>query len=194
LTDVIGEGFVSEKKFSLVVSILYIVLILISLGDPAMVLTIGRAVLGGRTELVLSLIPYGIISFLLVYLTFVSRESRARRFLLLMVVSVVTFFIIRYLHGESEKMHLTEFALLGALLFWTATEWGFNRHAAYLLVATAGSMTVVSEELIRISLSLGMFTIRDILVNIMSVALGAVLYAGLFVDYPRPAKEAGTST
>jgi hypothetical protein len=183
----------SEKKFALTFLALYAILILTSLGDPAMTLSIGRLFMGSNVDLFFSLVPYGIVSILLAYLTFVAKETRARRFLFLMIMSVVLFFIVRYLNGEREKMHLTEFAFLGALIFWSATVWGSKRRTAYLFVAAAGSITVGLDELIQTSLSLKLFSMRDILINSMAVALGAVLYGGLFLNSTKEAEEAEAS-
>ena len=183
----------SEKKFALTVVTLYGVLILTSLGDPVMILSIGQLFMGGHLDLFFSLVPYGIVSILLVYLTFVAKETRARRFLFLMGMSIVIFFVVRDLNGEREKMHLTEFALLGALIFWSAAIWGIKRHTAYLFVAMAGVITVGLDELIQAGLSLKLFSVRDILVNIIAVALGAVLYGGLFLDSPREREKAPAS-
>ncbi len=180
----------SEKKIALAIVALYGILILTSLGDPAMILSIGQLVLGGSFDLFLSLVPYGIVSIVLLYLTFVARETHPRKFLFLMVMSVVIFFIERYLNGEGEKIHLTEFALFGALVFWSATIWGTKRHVAYLLVAAAGPITVALDELIQTFLLSKLFSVRDILVNVMAVALGAVMYGGLFLDSPREGEEA----
>jgi hypothetical protein len=182
----------SEKNYALIVAILYAALILISLGDPAMVLAIGRALLGEHLDLFFSLVPYGIVSLLLVYLTFVAKETRGRRFFFLMIISVTLFFIVRYLIGEREKVHLVEFALLGGIILWSATKWGFKRCLAYLLVVTAGLITVGIDELLQTSLSLKVFSTRGVLVNIMAVALGAVTYGGLFWDPPQ--SEEGTTT
>jgi hypothetical protein len=181
----------SEKNYALIVAVLYTALILISLGDPAMALAIGRPLLGEHVDLFFSLVPYGIVSLLLVYLTFVAKETRGRRFFFLMIISVVLFFVMRYLIGEREKVHLVEFALLGGIIFWSATIWGFKRSFAYLLVVTAGVMTVGIDELLQTSLSLKVFSIRDVLVNIMAVALGGITYGGLFWDPPQ--SEEGTT-
>jgi hypothetical protein len=175
----------SEKKIALGIAALYGILILTSLGDPAMMLSIGHLVFGGNLDLFLSLVPYGIVSIVLLYLTFVVRETNPKRFVFLMIMSVVIFFIERYLNGLGEKMHLAEFALFGALVFWSATVWGTRRHTAYLLVAAAGPVTVILDELIQIALTMKPFSVRDVLVNVMAVALGAVMYGGLFLDSPR---------
>ncbi len=184
----------SEKNYAAIVVILYAVLVLISLGDPAMVLAIGHSLLGEHLDLFLSLVPYGIISLLLVYLTFVTKEARAGRFFFLMVISVILFFVVRHLNGEREKVHLIEFGLLGGLIFWSAALWGFRRPVAYLVVVTAGPATVGFDELLQTSLSLKVFSERDVLVNIMAVAIGAVIYGGLFLDSTQNEGEAKTSS
>jgi hypothetical protein len=184
----------SERRFAATVAILYGTLILFSLGDPLMLLSIGRLLLGERVDLVFSLVPYGFISLLLVYLTFIKKETRGGDFFFLMMISVLLFFIIRFLNGEREKVHVIEFALLGGLLLRPATLWGLNRQAAYALTMAAGLMTVGFDELLQVLLSLKVFSIRDVLVNSMGVALGAVICGGLFYDPPRDSEAPKTSS
>jgi len=175
----------SEKTYALIVVILYSVLILFSLGDPLMVLRIGRLVLGEHLDIFLSLVPYVIVSLLLAYLTFGAKETNGRKFIFLLAVSVILFFVVRTLNGVREKAHLIEFALLGGLTMWSATRWGFERPMAYFLVAAAGFVTVGLDELFQTLLSLKLLSIRDVLVNIMAVALGAITYGGLLWDSPK---------
>jgi VanZ family protein len=184
----------SEKNYALIVLSLYCALILLSLGDPAMVLTIGRLMLGENLDLFLSLVPYGIISLLLVYLTFMAKETQGRRFFLLIIISVILFFVVRFLNGGREKAHLIEFAILGGLIFWSATRWGFKRAVAYLFVLAVGFITVGFDELLQTSLSLKVFSIRDVLINIMAVALGAITYGGLFWDSSQNEEQAKASS
>jgi hypothetical protein len=183
----------SEKQYALIVVILYSLLILFSLGDPAMTLTMGRLFLGERLDLFLSLVPYGIISLLLVHLTFIAKETQGRKFLFLITISVVLFFIVRYLNGWREKAHLIEFSLLGGLILWSATRWGLRRLPAYLLVLAAGLLTIGLNELLQTSLSVKVFSVRDVLVNTMAVALGAITYGGLFWERPPDRQESEVS-
>ena len=149
-----------------------------------MLLSIGRLLLGERVDLFFSLVPYVIVSLLLVYLTFVKKETGRGNFIFLMIISVVLFFIVRFLNGEREKVHLIEFALLGGLFLRPATLWGLNRHMAYGVAGGAGLVIVGCDELFQVLLSLKAFSIRDVLVNSMAFALGAVTYGGLFYDPP----------
>ncbi len=183
-----------EKKYALIVVILYSALILFSLGDPAMMLTLGRFFLGEYFDLFLSLVPYGIVSLLLVYLTFVARETQGRKFLFLIAVSIILFFVVRFLNGWREKAHLIEFSLLGALILWAAMRWSLGRFPAYLLALTAGPITVGLNELLQTSLSVKVFSVRDVLVNTMAVALGAITYGGLFWNRPQDKKESEVSS
>lgn len=184
----------SDRSFALALVILYTILILISLGDPAMVLAVGRLLMGEHLDLFFSLAPYGIIALVLVYLTFVKKETSAGSFIFLILICVILYFIERYLRGDREKIHLIEFALLGALIFRTAALWQLGRWAVYLLVAAAGLATVGIDELLQISFSLKVFSIRDVLVNSMAVALGAVTYGGLFLDLPPGPEEPQASS
>jgi len=183
----------SERRFAATVAILYGALVLFSLGDPLMLLSIGRLLLGERVDLVFSLAPYGFISLLLVYLTFIKKETRGGDFIFLMIVSVVLFFIVRFLNGEREKIHLIEFALLGGLFLRPATLWGLNRYVAYGVTVGAGLVIVGCDELFQVLLSLKAFSIRDVLVNSMAFALGAVTYGGLFYAPPDDSEPPKTS-
>jgi hypothetical protein len=183
-----------EKRFAVAVAALYAVLILFSLGDPLMLLSIGRTLLGERTDLFFSLAPYGIVSLLLAYLTFVKKEKRGGIFFFLMIISIVLFFIVRFLNGEREKLHLLEFAILGGLLIRSAGLRGFGRNAAYGIAVGAGLFIVGLDELLQIALSIKIFSIRDVLVNGMAVTLGAVTYGGLFYDSPPGGEELKTSS
>jgi hypothetical protein len=170
----------SERKFAITVAILYGALVLLSLGDPLMLLSAGRLLLGERVDLVFSLVPYAIVSYLLVYLTFIGRESRGSSFLFLLIISVVLFFIVRFLSGEREKLHLIEFALLGGLLLRPIKLWGLGRGAAYGLAVAVGLGTAGCDELLQVLFSIKVFSVRDVMVNGMAVILGAVMYGGLF--------------
>lgn len=183
----------SERRFAVTVAALYAVLILFSLGDPLMLLSIGRILLGERVDLFFSLVPYGVLSLLLLYLTFIRKETRGGGLVFLMIISIVLFFIIRFLNGEREKAHLIEFALLGGLLLRPVYLWGLSRRTAYGLTLGAGLLVVGCDELIQVALSLKVFSIRDVLVNCMAVALGAVTYGGLLCDPPSEGETPNTS-
>lgn len=183
----------SERRFAVVVAALYAILILFSLGDPLMLVSIGRTLLGERVDLFFSLLPYGIISVLLLYLTLMEKETRGGAIVFLMIISIVLFFIIRFLNGEREKVHLIEFALLGGLLLRSMHLWRFSRHTAYGLALAVGLLIVGCDELIQVALSLKILSVRDVLVNAMAVALGAVTYGGLFCDPPSEGETPETS-
>jgi hypothetical protein len=172
----------SEKQFALVVPLLYSVLVIVSLGDPGMVLAIGRLLFGYRLDLILSLVPYGIIGILLAYIVFVTREKRPWRFVFLIAVSVALFFVMKLLGGAEEKLHLIEFALFGALVCWAASVWGIGRSMSYAVAAAVGLVTVGLDESAQVLLSLSGSALRDGMVNITSTLLGAITYAGLFRD------------
>jgi hypothetical protein len=172
----------SEKQFALVVPMLYGILVIVSLGDPLMVLAIGRVLFGYRFDLILSLIPYGIIGILLAYIVFVTQEKRPWRFVFLIAVSVALFFVMKLLGGAEEKLHLIEFALFGALVYWTASVWGVGRSLSYAVVLAVGLVTVTLDESAQVLLSTNDFALGDGLVNITSTILGALTYAGLFRD------------
>ena len=172
----------NEKTFAIAVTILYALLILCSLGDPLMLLTIGRLLFGGRVDLFFSLVPYGIIGLMLVYLTLVKQEARVGTLLFLIIISIAIFFVVRFLNGEREKIHLIEFAVLGALLLHSGRVFRIGRNAAYGLMLGTGLAVVGFDELLQVYLSIKVLGVRDVLINCMAVVLGAVTYAGLFYD------------
>jgi|GEM_PF-3691837 len=182
----------SEKTFAITVTILYALLILCSLGDPLMLLSIGRLLLGESAELFFSIIPYGIVSLLLAYLVLVKRETRVGNLIFLMIMSVAIFFVVRFLSGEREKIHLVEFAVLGGLILHSARVFKIGRNAAYGLMLAAGLAIVGCDELLQAYLSIKVLGVHDVLINSMAVVLGAVTYAGLFYNPPYNNQEPET--
>jgi hypothetical protein len=179
---------VTEKKYALIVLSLFCILILVSLGDPGMILEVGQYLSDRNLEIILALIPYAIIGLILAYLTFVVRERHAWRFIFLIFLTVALFFVMRLLSGADQKIHLLIFAVLGGIVSWAAGIWGFSRASTALFILGVGIFTTTADEMVQAAFLVSIFEIRHIAVNLMSTLLGGLVYAEL-LDSSRDVKE-----
>ncbi len=169
-----------EKKVVWSIVALYVLLIFITLGDVVMIMDFAQRNLGDYFNPILGVSPYFFLAAFLTYITFIKKEKRPSRYIFLILIVVCFFFIMRLLYYPAEKVHLIEYGILGALVFWAVSIHKVDIVFCYVAAIIVSLVVGSADEIVQGFLPFRVFDFRDIVVNNLSGALGAVIYAGFF--------------
>lgn len=170
----------SPSKVVWSIVLLYILLIFITLGDVVMIMDFAERKLGDYFNPILGVSPYFFMAAFLFYITLVKKEKRPSRYIFLILIVIGFFFIMRLLYYPAEKVHLIEYGILGALVFWAVSIHKVDIVLCYIAAIVVSLVVGGADEIIQGFLPFRVFDFRDIMINNLSGALGAVVYAGFF--------------
>jgi hypothetical protein len=115
-------------------------------------------------------------AFIFINLVFLRLKKHTRLLgpAIMVLVFVIFYAIIKGLKLPAERMHVLEYGLLAAIIFY-ALKKEQNAWLIYTKILFIGAAVGLFDEVIQYFLPNRVFDLRDIAVNALSVLLGAVI-------------------
>lgn len=154
------------KKIWWGITLVYTVFIYATLGVASKIWETLDTFLGGRLVAVLYIIYSALAISAFIYLLIVKREKSLEKYFVLFSLVAIFFIIIKSVEYPVEKIHLSEYGLLGVLLY-NALKIDFDRYSKKLYLYGFLTCLIIGfvDEVIQWFLPNRVFDWRDVFMN-----------------------------
>jgi len=156
----------NSKKIWWGITLLYTFFIYSTLGVASKIWDTLDNLLGGRLVAILYIIYSALAISTFIYILIVKREKALKKYILFFLLTVIFFIIIKSVEYPVEKIHLSEYGLLGVFLY-NALKIDLDRYSKKLYLYGFLTCLIIGfiDEIIQWFLPTRVFDWRDVFLN-----------------------------